>query len=112
MRLAGEIVALIAALAILASAVGVSRLSIPLTRMHALTTASTVGMVLMAFAAVLALPTLNDATSALLAGGLQILTLPVAANLLARSAHRADRRRKAPLARWRPARRGRADHQG
>ena len=96
MQFVGELIALLGAVAILFSAIGVSRLRIPLSRMHALTTASTVGIVLMAIAAALALPTLNDATSALLAGGIQIVTLPVAANLLARSARRADLDRDGP----------------
>lgn len=91
MHIAGQILALVAALVTLTSAVGVIRLPVPLSRMHALTAASTVGIVLMAIAAALALPTLNDATSAILAGGIQILTLPVASNLLARSSYRADR---------------------
>ncbi len=107
MHVAGEILALVAALVTLTSAIGVMRLRIPLSRLHALTAASTVGIVLMAIAAALALPTLNDATSALLAGGLQLLTLPVASNLLARSSHKGERAGYVPGARRR--RRARRD---
>lgn len=98
MRVTGEVLALLGALLALSAAVGVIRLPTPLSRMHALTKASTVGVVLLALGAAFALPTLNDATSALLAGGLQLLTLPVAANLLARSSHRAEQRQDAERA--------------
>lgn len=98
MRVTGEVLALLGALLALSAAVGVIRLPTPLSRMHALTKASTVGVVLLALGAAFALPTLNDATSALLAGGLQLLTLPVAANLLARSSHRAEQRQDADRA--------------
>ena len=99
MRVTGEMLALVGALWTLCAAVGVLRLPSPLSRMHALTLASTVGVTLLAVGAAVALPTLNDATSALLAGGLQILTLPLAANLLARSSHRAGETQPSRLAR-------------
>lgn len=86
----GEALALAGALLTLLAAIGVVRFPDVLARMHALTKASTVGFVLVAVGAALNLPTANDSTSALLAAGLQILTLPVAANLLSRSTYRAE----------------------
>jgi multicomponent Na+:H+ antiporter subunit G len=79
------------ALLTLLAAVGVLRFPDALTRMHALTKASTVGFGLVAIGASTALPTANDATSALLAFGLQLLTLPVAATLIANSTYWARR---------------------
>ncbi len=87
----GAVLALMGAVLTLLAAVGVLRFPDVLSRMHALTKASTLGFVLVAVGAAIELPTANDATSALLAAGLQILTLPVAANLIARSAYRAER---------------------
>ncbi len=55
------------------------------------TKASTVGFGLVAIGAALALPTANDVTSVLLAFGLQLLTLPVAATLIANSTYWAER---------------------
>lgn len=79
------------ALLTLLAAVGVVRFPDALTRMHALTKASTVGFGLVAIGAALALPTANDVTSVLLAFGLQLLTLPVAATLIANSTYWAER---------------------
>lgn len=83
----GEIIALAGAVLTLLAAVGVVRFPDVLSRMHALTKASTLGFVLVAVGAAINLPTANDTTSALLAAGLQILTLPVAANLISRSTY-------------------------
>lgn len=88
--LVGSILALLGAVLTLLAAVGVLRFPDVLSRMHALTKASTLGFVLVAVGAAVELPTANDATSALLAAGLQIFTLPVAANLIARSTYRAE----------------------
>lgn len=86
----GEIIALAGAVLTLLAAVGVVRFPDVLSRMHALTKASTLGFVLVAVGAAINLPTANDTTSALLAAGLQILTLPVAANLISRSTYLAE----------------------
>jgi multicomponent Na+:H+ antiporter subunit G len=85
----GQVLALAGAVLTLLSAVGVVRFGDVLSRMHALSKASTVGFVLVAVGAALALDTANDVTTALLAAGLQILTLPVGANLIARSTYMA-----------------------
>ncbi|HXH57716.1 monovalent cation/H(+) antiporter subunit G [Iamia sp.] len=86
----GEVIALAGAILTLLAAVGVVRFPDVLSRMHALTKASTVGFVLVAVGAAINLPTANDTTSALLAAGLQILTLPMAANLIGRSTYLAE----------------------
>jgi multicomponent Na+:H+ antiporter subunit G len=86
----GQILALGGAVLTLLAAVGVLRFPDVLSRMHALTKASTLGFVLVAVGAAAELHTANDITSALLAAGLQILTLPVAANLIARSTYLAE----------------------
>jgi multicomponent Na+:H+ antiporter subunit G len=87
----GESIMLAGALLTLLAAVGVLRFPDALTRMHALTKASTVGFGLVAIGAALLLPTANDVTSVLLAFGLQLLTLPVAATLIANSTYWAER---------------------
>lgn len=86
----GQILALAGAVLTLLAAVGVVRFPDVLSRMHALTKASTLGFVLVAVGAAFELRTANDITSALLAAGIQILTLPVAATLIARSTYLAD----------------------
>lgn len=86
----GEILVLLGAILTLLSAIGVLRFPDVLARMHALTKASTVGFAIMAIGAASQLNTANDITSALLAAGVQLLTLPVAANLIARSTYGAE----------------------
>lgn len=86
----GEVLALGGAVLTLLSAIGVVRFPDALARMHALTKASTIGLVLVAVGAAFVLPTANDITSALLAGLLQLLTLPVAVGLMARSTYVAN----------------------
>ena len=67
----------------------VVRFSVVLARMHALTMASTLGVVLALLGGAVTLDHPNDVTSLLLAAALQVLTLPVGANLLARATYRA-----------------------
>lgn len=83
----GEIVTMFGAVLILLSAVGVVRFPDVLARMQALTKASTIGIVLVAVGAAFVLPTANDITSALAAALLQLLTLPIAASLIARATY-------------------------
>jgi multicomponent Na+:H+ antiporter subunit G len=83
----GQSIALLGALLTLLAAIGVVRFPDTLTRMHALTKATTIGFGFVAVGAALTLRTANDVTSALLAAGLQLITLPVAANLIARSTY-------------------------
>lgn len=82
-----ELVALAGALLTLVSAIGVSRFTDALARMHALTKASTVGLGLVAAGAAFSVPTANDATSALLAALLYIGTLPIGASLIGRATY-------------------------
>ncbi len=83
----GEFIMLLGASLTLLAAVGVVRFPDALTRMHALTKASTVGFGLVAIGAAFVLPTANDVTSVLLAFVLQLLMLPVAATLIANSTY-------------------------
>jgi multicomponent Na+:H+ antiporter subunit G len=87
----GNVLMVAGAVLTLISAVGVVRFPDALSRMHALTKASTVGFGLIAIGACLNLTNANDITSVLLAAGLQVLTLPVAATLIARSTYWARR---------------------
>jgi|tagenome__1003787_1003787.scaffolds.fasta_scaffold19497248_3 multicomponent Na+:H+ antiporter subunit G len=87
----GEAIVLCGAVLTLLSAVGVVGFPDALSRMHALTKASTVGFGLIAIGACLNMTNANDITSVLLAAGLQVLTLPVAATLIARSTYWARR---------------------
>jgi multicomponent Na+:H+ antiporter subunit G len=73
----------------LLAAVGVVRFTDALSRMHALTKASTVGLVLVLLGGALTVDNANDKTSLLLAGALQLLTMPVGANLMSRATYRA-----------------------
>jgi multicomponent Na+:H+ antiporter subunit G len=84
----GEALVLAGALLTALSALGVVRLSPVLARMHALTKATTGGMVLALVGGMLALRTANAVTSLLLALLLQLFTFPVGANLVAHAVYR------------------------
>ncbi len=84
----GEILAFIGSLFILLSAVGVVRLRGVLSRMHALSKASTLGVVVVLGGAALSMPEANDWTTLLLAMLLQLTTSPVSATLIGRSVYR------------------------
>ena len=83
----GQVLALAGSALTLVAALGVLRLPDVLARMHALTKASTVGLVLVLIGGALTLDHPNDVTSLLLAGALQILTMPVGANLMSRATY-------------------------
>jgi multicomponent Na+:H+ antiporter subunit G len=85
----GEALALAGTLLTLLAALGVVRFGDALARMHALTKASTVGLVLVLLGAALTMDHPNDKTSLLLAGALQLLTMPVGANLMSLATYRA-----------------------
>lgn len=91
MRVASEALLLFGAVLVLLAAVGVIRFSDVLARMHSLTKASTLGLVLVLLGGALGLDRANDVTFLVLAGGLQVVTSPVGANLLARATYRATR---------------------
>ncbi|CAN5863907.1 monovalent cation/H(+) antiporter subunit G [soil metagenome] len=83
----GEVLALAGAILTLLAAIGVVRFPDALSRMHALTKASTVGLVLVAVGGALVLPTANDITSAVLAAVLYVATLPIAGAMMARATY-------------------------
>jgi multicomponent Na+:H+ antiporter subunit G len=87
----GEAITLCGATLILIGAIGVLRFPDALARMHALTKASTVGLVFVALGAAFVLSNANDITSAVGAALLQLLTLPISAFLLARATYLARR---------------------
>jgi multicomponent Na+:H+ antiporter subunit G len=86
----GEVLALLGATLTLLAAVGVVRFPEVMARMHALTKASTLGVVLVLVGGAVTLNHPNDVTSLLLAAALQVLTMPVGANLLSRATYRAE----------------------
>lgn len=85
----GSALALLGATLTLLSALGVLRFPDVMARMHALTKASTVGVALALVGGAVALEDPNDVTTLLAAAALQLLTLPVAANLMSRSTYMA-----------------------
>lgn len=86
----GQAIALVGAVLTLVAAIGVLRFPDALTRMHALTKASTLGLTLVAIGGAFVLPTANDVTSALLAALLYLITLPIAGAMMARATHLAQ----------------------
>jgi multicomponent Na+:H+ antiporter subunit G len=88
----GELLALVGAVLVLISAIGVVRFADVLARLHALAKASTLGvLLLLAGAAVNLRHDLNDVTSVALAAVLHLLASPPASNMLSRAAHHAER---------------------
>ena len=85
----GEIVILLGCVLTLLAGIGVLRFGDVFERMHALTKASAPGLILVIVGAALLLPSINDVTTLALAAFLQVLTLPVAANLIASATYRA-----------------------
>jgi multicomponent Na+:H+ antiporter subunit G len=95
----GEVIVFAGALLTLLAGIGVLRFGDVLARMHALTKASTLGMLLVLLGAAISLHEANDITSLVLAAALHLLTSPVACNLLGRATYLAeggDDRRHAP----------------
>lgn len=86
----GEVLALLGAALTLIAGIGVVRFPDALTRMHALTKASTIGLALVAIGAAVVVPTVNDATSAILAAALYVLTLPISALMIGRATYITD----------------------
>lgn len=85
-----EVLMLVGAALILLGAIGVVRFRDVLARMHALSKASTLGLVLVLVGTGVGLHTANDVTFVLLAGFIQVLTSPVGANLISRATYRAE----------------------
>ncbi len=85
----GELFALVGAMLVLVSAVGVVRFGDVLARLHALAKASTLGILLILTGAAVNLRDLNDLTSVVLAGVLHLLASPPASHMVSRAAYRA-----------------------
>lgn len=86
----GEALALLGALLILLSAVGVVRLGDVLARLHALSKASTLGVLLVIAGAAVNLSDLNDITSVILAGILHLLASPPGSTMVSRATYLAE----------------------
>lgn len=82
-----QLFALVGAALVLVAGIGVLRFHDSLSRLHALTKASTLGVVLVFIGAAIALDRANDWTSLLLAALIQLVTSPIAASLIARSTY-------------------------
>ena len=82
-----ELIALVGAALVAIAGIGVLRFDDSLSRLHALTKASTLGVVLVLIGAAIGLDRANDWTSLLLAALIQLVTSPIAASLIARSTY-------------------------
>jgi multicomponent Na+:H+ antiporter subunit G len=83
----GELLALVGAVFVLISALGVVRFADVLARLHALAKASTFGIMLVLAGAAVALRDLNDITSVVLAAVVYLLASPPASNMISRAAY-------------------------
>ncbi|CAN5539503.1 hypothetical protein BH10ACT3_BH10ACT3_10850 [soil metagenome] len=83
----GQVFALVGAILILSAGLGVVRFGDVFARMHSLTKGSTLGVVLVLVGAAIYLDRPNDWTSLLLAAAAQLLSSPIAANVLGRSTY-------------------------
>ena len=83
----GELLTVAGAVLVLLAAVGVLRFGDPLARMHALAKASTLGLLFILTGAAVNLHTVNDITSAVLAGILHVLASPPASNMVSRATY-------------------------
>ena len=86
----GELLALLGAVLVLLSAIGVVRFDDALARLHALAKASTLGVLLILAGAAVNLRDLNDITSVVLAGILHLLASPPASNMVSRATYLAE----------------------
>lgn len=77
------------ALMLLAS-LGVARYDDVLVRMHSLSKATTLGLVLVLIGGAVGLGEINDITYLVLGGALQVMTSPIGTNLLARATYMAE----------------------
>jgi multicomponent Na+:H+ antiporter subunit G len=89
-QIVGEIALLGGSLLILLAAIGVVRFPDALTRMHALSKASTLGVSIALIGAAVTRTDINDVTSLLFATVLQAATNPVSSTLLMQAAYYAE----------------------
>ena len=82
-----QLIALVGAALVAIAGIGVIRFDDSLSRLHALTKASTLGVMLVFIGAAVGLDRPNDWTSLLLAALIQLVTSPIAASLIARSTY-------------------------
>lgn len=75
---------------ILLAAMGVVRFGDVLARMHALSKATTLGLVVVLIGGAFGLRDSNDITYLLLGGALQLVTSPIGSNMLARATYLAE----------------------
>lgn len=86
----GEILVLVGAILTLLAAIGMVRFDDVFVRMHSLSKASTLGVLLALIGAAISLTDPNDITSLVLAAALQLVTSPVAGNMLSRATYLAE----------------------
>lgn len=86
----GQVLVLAGAVLTLLASVGVLRFRDVFVRMHALSKASTLGLLLVLIGAAVALSHPNDVTSLILAAALHVVTSPIGNNLIARATYRAE----------------------
>jgi multicomponent Na+:H+ antiporter subunit G len=86
----GRLLLLGGAVLTLLAAVGMVRFDDVYQRMHALTKASTGGSLLLLLGAAISLSHPNDVTSLVLAAVLQVITSPVAANMVSRATYQTE----------------------
>lgn len=75
---------------ILLAAIGVTRFGDVLARMHSLSKATTLGLVVVLVGGAFGLRDSNDITYLLLGGALQFVTSPIGSNMLARATYLAE----------------------
>lgn len=90
MTVVAEILLVLGAALTLIAAIGVNRFRDVLARMHALSKATTLGLVFVLIGTTIGVGDRNAATFAALAIALQLLTSPVSSNLMARATYRAE----------------------
>jgi multicomponent Na+:H+ antiporter subunit G len=83
----GEALLLLGAALMLVSGVGVVRFGDPLARMHALSKASTLAILLVLGGTAVNLRSVNDITSVVLAAVLHLITSPPASNMVSRATY-------------------------
>ena len=86
----GRALVLAGSLLTLVAAIGMFRFDDVFARMHALAKASTAAVVLVLIGGAISMSHPNDVTSLVLAGVLQLLTSPLAANMLSLATYRAE----------------------
>lgn len=86
----GEALVLLGALLTLLAAIGVARFRDAFARMHALSKATTAGVLLALLGAAATMSNANDATSMIFAAVLQVITNPVSGVMLARATYLAE----------------------